>query len=104
MSEGEAVSSDLVLAINEKRLIEFVYKAGRTRIAEPHDYGISGGIQKLLAYQISGASRSGAPHGWKHFDVVEMTQLRVLDRQFPGSRADSSQHHGEWDTLFARVK
>jgi hypothetical protein len=98
------VNSDLILAITEKRLIEFLYKAGRTRIAEPHDYGISGGVEKLLAYQISGASRSGAPHGWKHFDVAEMTQVRVLDRRFPGSRADSGQHHGEWDTLFARVK
>lgn len=98
------MNSDLVFAISERRLIEFVYRAGRTRIAEPHDYGISVGVEKLLAYQISGASRSGAPHGWKHFDVVDMIQLRVLDRQFPGSRADSSQHHGEWDTLFARVK
>ena len=98
------MNSDLVFAITNKRLIEFVYKAERPRIVEPHDYGIRGGVEKLLAYQISGASRSGAPHGWKHFDVVEMIQLRVLDRRFPGSRADSSQHHGEWETLFARVK
>ena len=98
------MNSDLVFAITNKRLIEFVYKAERPRIVEPHDYGIRGSVEKLLAYQISGASRSGAPHGWKHFDVVEMIQLRVLDRRFPGSRADSSQHHGEWDTLFARVK
>jgi hypothetical protein len=91
-------------AIVDTRLIEFVYKSGRSRIVEPHDYGIRGGVERLLAYQISGASRSGAPHGWKHFDVDGMTQLRVLDRRFPGSRSDSSQHHGNWDTLFARVK
>ena len=97
------MNSDLVLAITQKRLIEFVYKAGRTRIAEPHDYGMRRGVEQLLAYQISGASRSGAPHGWKHFDVGGMTQLRVLDQRFPGSRADSGQHHREWDTLFARV-
>jgi predicted DNA-binding transcriptional regulator YafY len=97
------VNSDLVLAITEKRLIEFVYKAGRTRIVEPHDYGMRRGVEQLLAYQISGASRSGASHGWKHFDVDGITQLRLLDRRFPGSRADSTQHHREWDTLFARV-
>ena len=98
------VNSQLVSAITEKRLIEFMYKGGRPRIVEPHDYGVRGGIEKILAYQISGESRSGAPHGWKWFEVENMRQLRALDRHFPGSRADSDQQHFEWDTLFARVK
>ena len=98
------MNSALVIAISGKRLIEFVYKNGRPRIAEPHDYGIRKGVEGLLAYQISGESRSGTPHGWKNFDVEGMRQLRVLDRQFPGSRADSDQHHGNWDTLFVRVR
>jgi hypothetical protein len=90
-------------AIAEKRLVEFVYKEGRTRIVEPHDYGIRSGVETLLGYQISGESRSRAPHGWKDFDVGGLHQLRVLERRFAGSRADSSQHHRTWDTLFARV-
>jgi len=98
------VNSALVIAISGKRLIEFVYKGGHSRIAEPHDYGIRKGVEGLLAYQISGDSRSGNPHGWKNFEVENMRQLRVLDRQFPGSRGDSSQQHLEWDKLFARVK
>ena len=93
-----------MLAIHNKRLIEFVYKKGRPRIVEPHDYGIRGGVEKILAYQISGDSESGKPQGWKWFEVDNMRQLRVLDRQFPGSRADSDQQHFEWDTLFACVK
>jgi len=32
-----------------------------------------------------------------------MDYLRVLDRQFLGTRADASQHHLPWDVLFARV-
>jgi hypothetical protein len=98
------VNSHLVLAIHNKRLIEFVYKTGQTRIVEPHDYGVRGGVEKLLAYQISGESESGKPEGWKWFDVAKMRQLTVLNEQFPGSRADSEQQHFEWDTLFARVK
>jgi hypothetical protein len=94
------VNSALVIAISGKRLIEFVYKGGRPRIAEPHDYGIRKGVEGLLAYQISGESRSGNPHGWKNFELKNMRQLRVLDRQFPGSRADSDQYHDTWDTLF----
>ena len=95
---------DLMRAIDERRLIEFIYKAGPSRIAEPHDYGVRHGVDYLLGYQISGASRSGAPHGWKRFEVDQMRDLQVLERRFPGSRADASQHHAAWDVLFARVK
>jgi hypothetical protein len=100
---GQAVNDDLVRAIVERRLVEFVYKAGRTRIVEPHDYGIRRDVDCLLGFQVSGESQSGAPHGWKRFDVDQIRELRVLDRRFAGTRADSAQHHGTWDTLFARV-
>jgi hypothetical protein len=98
------VHDDLVRAINETRLIEFVYKTGRLRVAEPHDYGVKNDVDSLLAYQISGESRSGAPHGWKQFEVGGMRDLRVLERRFAGSRTDARQHHGVWDVLYARVK
>jgi hypothetical protein len=97
------VNDDLMRAIAEKHLIEFVYKIGRPRIAEPHDYGIRGGVECLLAYQISGDSRSGTAHGWKQFEVSLIHHLRVLERTFPGTRGDGAQHHRIWDTLFARV-
>jgi WYL domain len=97
------VNDDLMRAIVERRLIEFVYKAGRRRIVEPHDYGIRHGVESLLGFQIGGESQSGASRGWKQFDVAEIRQLRVLERQFAGTRADSAQHHRTWDTLFARV-
>jgi hypothetical protein len=97
------VNNDLVGAIREKRFIEFAYKGGRTRVVEPHDYGIRGDIERLLGFQVSGESASGASHGWKEFDVKQIRQLRVLERRFAGSRADSRQHHRTWDTLFARV-
>ena len=101
---GGTVNPDLMRAISEKRVIEFVYQAGRARIVEPHDYGIRNGVECLLGYQISGDSRSGAPHGWKQFEVAHMHQLRVLDRQFAGTRGDRAQQHRRWDTLFGRVK
>jgi len=100
---GDAVNDDLVRAIVDKRLIEFVYKAGRTRTVEPHDYGSRRGVERLLGFQISGESRSGASHGWREFDADRIFQLRVLERRFAGTRADSAQHHRTWDTLFARV-
>jgi hypothetical protein len=101
--EMRLVNLQLVAAIKEKRLIEFAYKGGRPRIVEPHDYGVRGGVEKILAYQISGDSSSGAPQGWKWFEVANVQQLTVLERHFPGTRADNDQNHFEWDTLFARV-
>jgi hypothetical protein len=97
------MNHDLVRAIVDKCLIEFVYRVGGTRIVEPHDYGIRHGVERVLGFQISGESRSRAPHGWKQFDVDQMHQLRVLGRRFAGTRADSTQQHRTWDTLFARV-
>ena len=97
------MNQELVRAISEKRLVEFIYRDGRPRIVEPHDYGTQAGIECLLGYQISGESASGASHGWKRFDIEKIGQLRVLDRHFAGSRADSAQHHRSWDSLFARV-
>jgi hypothetical protein len=97
------MNHDLVRAIEDKRLIEFVYRIGPFRIVEPHDYGVRRSVERLLGFQISGASRSGAPHGRKEFDVEEIQQLRVLERRFAGTRADRAQHHRTWDALFARV-
>jgi hypothetical protein len=73
----EVVNNDLAGAIREKRLIEFSYKGGRTRVVEPHDYGIRGGIERLLGFQISGQSASGASHGWKCWNVVSPAPERI---------------------------
>ena len=98
-----AVNPDLVRAIRDKRLIEFVYRSGRSRTVEPHDYGVRKSIECLLGYQVGGESRSGAIEGWKWFDVPAIRQLRILDERFTGTRVDDGQHHRRWDTLFARV-
>ena len=102
-ADCQTMKRDLVRSITDKRLIEFVYRIGEFRIVEPHDYGIRPGVECLLGFQVSGESRSGAPHRWKEFDVEEIQQLRVLERWFAGTRADSAQHHRPGDTLFARV-
>src|SRR3954468_12967154 len=94
----------LVDAIHDKRLIEFAYKTPGSRVAEPHDYGVQNAAERLLVYQLTGASASGAPHGWKWIDVAHVRSLRALDDLFPGTGADAAQHHRTWDVLFARVE
>ena len=92
-------------AIEEKRLVELVYKEKR-RIVEPHDYGVQKGSIKLLGYQLAGASSGPLPN-WRWFDVDSITAISLLDRKFPGGRGGSyrsSGNHHQWDELFLRVE
>lgn len=86
----------LLAAIAQKRLIELCYD-GKVRVAEPHDYGIRNGQQKLLSYQLEPITN------WRLFEVEKMSGLRLLERSFRGGRPTSSGQHHKWDVLFARV-
>jgi hypothetical protein len=89
-------------AIGEKRLLAFSL-GGCERIAEPHDYGRIGGVAKLFFYQVGGTSRSGQPLGWRWAELSKMSELRVLDEHFPGSRAIPTGRHHRWEVLYASV-
>lgn len=94
---------DLLLkAINQRKLISFVYQ-GKLRIAEPHDYGVQNGVERLLCFQVGGDSNSGRLPSWRLIAVPEMGNIKLTNRKFPGNRpAPSGQHH-RWDVLFDRV-
>lgn len=89
-------------AIQEKRLIQFVYKH-KPRIVEPHDYGVHNGSIKLFGYQVGGSSSEPLPN-WRWAQVNSISELRLLNRRFPGRRPTPSRKHYEWDQLFIRVK
>lgn len=72
----------LVDAIRNKRIIEFDY-GGYHRIAEPHVYGLNGGVEQLLVYQVAGGSSSGGLPEWRRVDVPGMSGLSVLEDTFP---------------------
>lgn len=103
-NHGPDVSPDklLSLAIDEKRLIYFRY-GNKVRIAEPHDYGIQRGKARLLAYQIAGESTSGKLPDWRWMDLDKISDLRVLEEHFAGSRQVPTGKHHAWDKLFKRV-
>lgn len=84
-------------------VLEVTYD-GRCRIVEPHDYGVRGNRDRLLAYQMmteSGPKETA--RGWRLFDVERITTCAVLDRTFPGSRRHLHERHNEWHVLYARV-
>ena len=94
--------SILCSAIGERRLLAFSSKRC-DRIAEPHDYGVMGGVRKLLYYQVGGHSNSGPPSGWRWAEADEMSGTKVLDRTFAGPRPAPTGRHVKWDKLFASV-
>ena len=91
----------LLNAIQEKKLIRFSYQ-DKSRVVEPHDYGVQNGRVRLLAYQVRGAS-SGRLPGWRWIEVPELHDLEVLKESFAGSRSEQSNKHHKWDLVFARV-
>jgi hypothetical protein len=91
----------LLEAIRTRHLIRFRYK-GQERIAEPHDYGIQNETVRLFCYQVGGHS-SGRLPGWRMFDVLEMRECELLQREFAGNRETLSGSHLRWDKIFLRV-
>lgn len=92
----------LKTAIRELRLVAFTLDQC-PRLAEPHDYGLIDGEPRLFFYQVGGESRSGRPLGWRWAVLSKISQLRVLDQHFGGTRPVPSGRHVKWDTLFATV-
>ena len=89
-------------AIAEKRLLELRYKRA-VRLAEPPDYGVIDGTERLLIFQLRGPDSGHGAVGWRLLDVAKIDNCVVTDQTFAGSRGQSHQQHYQWDTLYARV-
>ena len=103
MPSGQpSVDETIRAAIAGRRLVAFEFH-GCPRIGEPHDYGVIKGVPTLFFYQVGGKSRSGKPVGWRRAVIAEISELRILERGFAGSRPASSGEHTKWDQLIATV-
>jgi hypothetical protein len=80
-------------AIRRQRMLRIVY-GGHVRLVEPHALGTSpGGHRALLAWQVSGGSRSNPPTGWRTFVLGEVRELSITVRGFvprPSYRRDDT--------------
>ena len=77
-------------AIGSKQLIELYYHGGY-RIVEPFCLGVlmlgDADNESLLCYQVSGHSEFGDIVGWKLFRFSEISNLKVIDKNFTGVRS-----------------
>ena len=92
-------TGDLVEAVRAHRAVELSYKGGDTRVVQPHAvYRTSSGGLRVECVQVGGASSSGTLPGWRDFELMKISEVRVLDAEFtPASdfdRAASKYRHG----------
>jgi hypothetical protein len=100
---SDSIDKLLRFAIENRRLIEVGYHDS-VRVAEPHDYGIYKGTERLLAFQLRDSVHS-QPHavGWRLFDTAQIQECFVLEKGFAGSRGHLHQSHLVWDVVFLKV-
>lgn len=103
-STAESIDEAVRQAIGGKRLIAFHYE-GRPKEGEPHDYGLIGGHPRLNFFQTRGRSRNGVEEvgKWKTLDPAKMSQVRVLQKTFAGTRDGGRGMHKKWDEVIASV-
>jgi hypothetical protein len=98
-----AFDAQIRFAIAHRRLLQLTYN-DRTRVLEPHDYGVLNGAAKLLAFQLRESGVAGAnTSGWRLFDLSRVTACLVLSDEFQGSRQAGYEHHHQWEVVHARV-
>lgn len=84
-------------AMSERKLLAFDYD-GHHRIVELHVYGRKSDQNGVLAYQIGGQSSTGR-FDWKRMHMKKMTNMKVLNKTFPGKREVTGMH-SLWDLYY----
>jgi hypothetical protein len=76
-------TGDLVEAVRAHRAVELHYRGQGARVVHPHAvYRTSSGGLRVEGVQVSGATSSGSLPGWRHFELMKITDVRVLDFEF----------------------
>jgi hypothetical protein len=92
-------TGDLVEAVRAHRAVELWYRAQGARVVHPHAvYRTASGGLRVDGVQVSGATRSGALPGWRDFELMQISDVRVLDTAFEPApdfdRAAPKYRHG----------
>lgn len=76
-------TGDLVEAVRAHRAVELRYRGQGARVAHPHAvYRTSSGGLRVEGVQVSGVTSSGALPGWRDFELMKISDVRVLDVEF----------------------
>ena len=98
-----ATGEQLVRAILDHRIIEFVYE-GYRRTVEPYLLGLhEAGEPILLGYQTAGQSQSGEIPGWRTFITTAIGDVEITANSFTGPRSDFNPFGHSMLEIFARA-
>lgn len=76
------LSWTLLVALHSRRAVHLLY-GGAWRVVHPHALGPTRtGKRALLAWQTAGYGRSGAPEGWRLFDLSRIEAADMLGARF----------------------
>jgi predicted DNA-binding transcriptional regulator YafY len=76
-------TGDLVEAVRAHRAVELRYKGQGTRVVHPHAvYRTSSGALRVEGVQVSGTTSSGSLPGWREFELMRISNVRVLNVEF----------------------
>ncbi|WP_181685368.1 hypothetical protein [Halorhabdus salina] len=97
------MSGKICTAIDQQKVLEFTYD-GLLRRVEPHCHGQSQkGKESLRAYQIGGRSQSREIPYWRLFTVAKMSNLRVSDENFSGTRPGYNPNDKDLSPIHCRL-
>jgi predicted DNA-binding transcriptional regulator YafY len=76
-------TGDLVEAVRAHRVVELWYRGQGARVVHPHAvYRTAAGGLRVDGVQVSGASSSGSLPGWRDFELMRISDVRVLGARF----------------------
>lgn len=89
----------IIRAIEERLLLTFSYK-GKTRVVEPHTYGVQhNGNESLSAWQLSG----GSGQNFRLYTLSEMTAIEPGSETFDHERPAYQKGDGRYSHIFAEL-
>ena len=100
---GLKTTTAIVEAISARHLLVLDYH-GKTRIVEPHTFGLDRwGRALLCAYQVECESPSKSATGWRFFFIEQMSNTRLDPRRFVMARPEFVRGDGAFKAITAEL-
>lgn len=93
------MNNTIINAIEDRLVLTFNYK-GKTRVVEPHTYGVQhNGNESLSAWQLSG----GSGHNFRLYILSEVTAIEPQGETFEHERPAYQKGDGRYSKIFAEL-
>jgi hypothetical protein len=111
MAGHGSIHETICEAIRTRHTLAYVLD-GKSRIVEPHQYGVTpDDVPVLLSWRwetqgsAAGATESGpiSPGGWEHVRLDEIHAVQISGETFPGPRPGYTRENKEMREIYAQL-